>query len=366
MSVLRRPLDTSPLTAAVRRDDAKAWWHGIVTETPRYRGAPERARRVALGVGVFACLVGLLAMSVGFTEELADPTTRASDLVGMGFIVGLFFITSVFCAWGWWRLWRRRPRPVVHYRLARFAAANGLTYLPGPTHAAATSPLTQRGAVTLHRVLRGPGGDGVEFANYEIRSSSATVTLATFGGYVSLALPVELPHILLRSKDGPRVSLGLAGEPRDSQRLSLEGDFDRYFRLFCPAGYERDALYLFTPDVMARLVDHVRGLDVEIIGDRLYLLSSRELITERVDRWEALAAAVDALDDRVERWVRWREERADDGGAASPVRRDVAVVAGGVAPGGRRLRLVWGLGSLVLVGLGVIAMVALAVAGTLD
>ncbi len=366
MSVLRRPLDTSALADPVRRHDAKAWWRGVVKETPRYRGSTERARRIALGAGVFASLVGLLAISVGFTEELDDPSTRASDLVGMGFIVGLFLLASILCAWGWWRLWRRRPLAVVHYRLARFAAANGLVYLPGPTHAAATSPLTMRGAVTLHRVLRGPGDDGVEFANYEIRASSATVTLATFGGYVSLALPVELPHILLRSEDAPRSPLAFAGEPREAQRLSLEGDFDRYFRLYCPAGYERDALYLFSPDVMARLVDHVRGLDVEIIGDRLYLLSSRELITERADRWDALAAAVDALDDRAERWARWREERVDDVRVSSVMGHDVALSRGGVAPSGRRLRLVWGVGSLVLVGLGVIAMVALAVAGALD
>ena len=38
-----------------------------------------------------------------------------------------------------------------------------------------------------------------------------------------------------------------------TQVLSLEGDFDRYFTLYCPKEYERDALYVFTPDLMALL-----------------------------------------------------------------------------------------------------------------
>ena len=60
-----------------------------------------------------------------------------------------------------------------------------------------------------------------------------------------------------------------------TQKLSLEGDFDRYFSVYVPAKYERDALELLTPDVMVCLIDHGRQWDIEIVDDRLVVASRR-------------------------------------------------------------------------------------------
>jgi hypothetical protein len=38
-----------------------------------------------------------------------------------------------------------------------------------------------------------------------------------------------------------------------------------------PAGYENDALYVLTPDIMALLVDNAAGYDVEITGNQLFI-----------------------------------------------------------------------------------------------
>ncbi len=93
----------------------------------------------------------------------------------------------------------------------------------------------------------------------------------------------RLPHIVL---DPPRATASVLGLWERGQHLSLEGDFDRYFRLYCPTGYERDALYLFTPDVMARFIDSAATLEVEIVDDWLFLYSSTELSTlDRPARW---------------------------------------------------------------------------------
>ena len=129
-----------------------------------------------------------------------------------------------------------------------------------------------------------------------------------------------------------------AGAPADTQRLSLEGGFDRHFQLYCPIGYEADALYLFTPDVMARLLDHVRGFDVEIVDDWLLLVSTDDLVTTRPQDWRDIADAVDALDDRVERWARWQETRADRRSTTADESASTAA-AGRVSTRGRRLRV---------------------------
>lgn len=96
-------------------------------------------------------------------------------------------------------------------------------------------------------------------------------------GYMMIQLTKKLPHIILDSKANNR-KLFNSVLPRSfdvDQKLSLEGDFDKYFTLYVPKGYERDALYVFTPDIMALFIDHSSEFDAEIIGDKLYIYSLR-------------------------------------------------------------------------------------------
>jgi hypothetical protein len=96
-----------------------------------------------------------------------------------------------------------------------------------------------------------------------------------------IQLDRALPHMVLDAVQNDRKILGqrvsnLPARFDLAQRLSREGDFDRYFTLYAPADYERDALYVFTPDLMALLIDEAGSgeggsMDVEIIDDRMYV-----------------------------------------------------------------------------------------------
>ncbi|MCS5716279.1 hypothetical protein NVV95_17160 [Herbiconiux sp. CPCC 205716] len=363
MQALRRPIDTTALTAPVHRREVRRSWRALVAAHPEARDLAGAFRRLVLGFATFTAPIALLAFALIVWATLDDGGPDVVQAVVVQSVLGgLLLLAGVVCGWAWLRLRRRRPRPRVHHRLMGFAAANGLSYSPGPTSAAPGAPLRLRGALNLYRVLRSPDARGVEFANYELLNSTMSNTSPQFGGYCALRLPVALPNILLRSLDGPRRPLHTSAALPDSQVLSLEGDFDRYFRLYCPEGYERDALYLFTPDVMGRLVDHLRGLDVEIVDDWLYLISARDLVTDSAERWQALAAAVDALDDRIDRWARWRDDRAARG---EPVPR-----ADGSADGSARrlatqrgtLRTTWSLGTILIVGFVTLCFVGLLIA----
>jgi hypothetical protein len=113
------------------------------------------------------------------------------------------------------------------------------------------------------------------------RASSSSATMYRTGsgknesthrwGYVAVKLSTPLPNIVLDAVGNNGLFGSLPAALDGSQRLSLEGDFDRTFTLYCPSGYEADALYLFTPDIMARFVDHAAALDVEIVDDWLFL-----------------------------------------------------------------------------------------------
>jgi len=83
---------------------------------------------------------------------------------------------------------------------------------------------------------------------------------------LGVPLPRPLPNIaLLRRFDPPFSRL----DPRTAYAMGSE--FDEHFTLLCPPGYERDALYLFTPDVMAAMIDDAGAAlwGAEVVDDWL-------------------------------------------------------------------------------------------------
>ncbi|WP_053353970.1 hypothetical protein [Leucobacter musarum] len=178
-------------------------------------------------------------------------------------------------------------------------------------------------------------------------------------GYFAMTLPRRLPQMVLdaRSNDrGPFSSL--IHRPSEHQALSLEGDFDRYFRLYAPAGYERDALFVFTPDVMALLIDETGDLDVEIRDNRLFVYAPQGFDLDDARVWQRLARIRTVLAAQVSRQTaRYVDEQLPG----------LAFDADTVGAGGRRLRRrlpmwVWlaiGIPVVVLAVLGTIAAIVL-------
>lgn len=101
--------------------------------------------------------------------------------------------------------------------------------------------------------------------------------------YLQLRLPRQVPHLMIDSLHNGRLRSVLPGV----LRLSLEGDFDRHFAAYVPEGYARDALELLTPDVMASLIDHGRHWDIEVVEDRMIVVSGK--LSRRHDRRETCA-----------------------------------------------------------------------------
>ncbi|GHD49476.1 hypothetical protein D9V29_10635 [Mycetocola manganoxydans] len=299
---------------------------------------------------VVVALVGVVMFAL-FLVEL-------SRLPGGVFIaLGVFVVVAGAVALITVRVRRRVMRDrEIRFRLDRFAAANGMTYqhrvespdLPGMIFSLGADRVASD-------VLRTTASPSVEFGHHQYLERGGKNPIHRTWGYVAIELGTTLPHIVLDAvKNNSAIGSNLPTSFTTQQRLSLEGDFDRYFELYCPEGYERDALYLFSPDIMARFVDHAALFDVEIVDDMLFLYTGPAISTVNPAVWTLLFDTVAALQAKVDAWARWRDERLlnpaatpPDAAATGSAGASPAPIAGalaspaGVAVEGRRLRKRW-------------------------
>ncbi|MCD5345924.1 DUF3137 domain-containing protein [Agromyces sp. S2-1-8] len=341
----RAPSDFAPLSGPVDRGAVRAYEsdNGF---------APTDGRSGGFGVVVGVVLGGVaafvIALPLALVVMLASPVLEqlgvdmSSDRV---FQIAFLGAATLIACLAWFIVKDRRRAGEERYRVSRFAAANGLEFVPRIADPESPGMIFGIGGDRVaSEVVRLTRPRPVEIANYRYVQKTAKTHETFSWSYVEITLERRLPHIVLDSRrnNSPALGSNLPVPLATAQRLSLEGDFDRYFDLYCPEGYEADALYLFTPDVMARFVDTVAEFDIEIVDDRLYLYShgSRPLSGTDPATWEWVFATIDVLDAKLERWERWRDDRLaepDDGVSASTANPTPGIPRG-VAPQGRRLK----------------------------
>ncbi|OZB84707.1 hypothetical protein [Microbacterium sp. 13-71-7] len=346
------PFDARALTEPVDRARLAAW-----SREARAGGQGPRMGQIVLFLVIvlFIAFIGFAVFGVFLTIALGSSA---------GVVVPLLMLVVIGLAvWGGIAWWNRQL--VRGYRLAGFASANGMTYLPELKDPQLPGMLFDLGRSRVAKdLVRGVSPRFVEFANFTYTTGSGKDSETHDWGYIAIRLDVPLPNIVLdaQSNNGFFGS-NLPASYDAHQRLSLEGDFDRFFALYCPAGYERDALYLFTPDIMARFMDSVSSFDVEIVDDWLFLYAqNRQVSTLDPAAWAQMFGTVGAVLTKLQQWARWRDERlraTDPTGSGSPqaavAASAPALFAGpvaptpgdpaqpwspppGVAPGGRRLK----------------------------
>ena len=78
-----------------------------------------------------------------------------------------------------------------------------------------------------------------------------------------------------------------------TQRLRLEGDWDRHFALYVPNDYERDALYVITPDLMALLIDNLPGAYIETWDDNVAITAPGPLDFADPATWPRISRLIE-------------------------------------------------------------------------
>jgi hypothetical protein len=194
--------------------------------------------------------------------------------------------------------------------------------------------------------VRATSGRALDVANYRYtvkRDKSSTVYR---WGYLALKLDRRLPHMVLDATSNNLLfGSNLPRRFGKDSILSLEGDFDRYFTLYCPPEYGRDALYVFTPDLMALLIDESSAFDVEIVDDWMFVYSTVPFDLVQPAVWQRLDRIVDTVGAKTLRQIaRYADDRVSDPGLNI------------VAPQGRRMRRGIAPGAVVLSIVGIVGV----------
>ena len=332
---MERTIDYSPLFVTPSRTEVADFRRTTLAARPTAQA--EQVVRVISWVlgGVMAIVLGisLLVPAVVSIASIAAGQLEPAALVGF---VPPLLIMTVAAVLVVRALRARRFDWQKRLQMARFAEANALRYEPvseAPSYPGAIFGVGSERKVTDH--VRTTDERYLDFGNYRYVTGSGRNRSTHDWGFLALHLDRALPHMLLdsRANNGLLGSTNLPTVFSREQVLSLEGDFDRYFTLYCPQQYERDALYIFTPDLMALLIDEAAPFDVEIIDRWMLVYSARPFPLADAATYQRLLGIVSTVGAKtLTQTDRYVDERVGE------------FAANLVAPQGQRLRrgVPWG------------------------
>jgi len=326
VAMMTSPLDHRALVAPLNRDEIRSYTNFSKSiGVPAYDSVPMTLRSVATTalVLIFTPLFAATGV-VGLVTRGVTAETVAMAFFSLILVAGaLILLMRVRLPRRGRRLWRER------LAVSRFAEENGASYEALTSETPRVGMLfsigNERRVSDRVRFQRDPR---FEVGNLSYRINLPKNAVLDFHwGYIRIPLERRFPHTVLdsRSNNGVR-GARLPASMSNRGTTELEGDFSRFFELTVPPGYERDALYLLTPDLMALLIDEGADFDVEIVDDELFVYRPTPFALATTEEWQRIERIVDTIGARAQRRTqRYSDERIGDR------------LLNRVAPGGRRI-----------------------------
>lgn len=289
---------------------------------------------IFVGGFIMVFALGFMSMAVGSMSEGGNPVGIVFTVFPAVFVAGFVGLAVVavraVIRGGNWETW---------LRLDAFARANGMNFSPrdkNPQYPGAIFNIGDTRLVTNH--LTSATDRFLDIGNYQYSTGSGKSRSTHYWGFMALHLDRRLPNMVLDSKanNGLFGGTNLPAYFDKKQILSLEGNFNEYFTLYCPREYERDALYVFTPDLMALLIDNAAPFDVEIVDDWMFVYSATKFPSTAPGLYQRLFQIVDTVGAKtLAQTDRYVDEKVGD------------FAANFVAPQGQRLKRGWSVGAVI-------------------
>ena len=282
----------------------------------------------------FAGAIGSVAVTS--MQDGANPVgiafTLFPALFVAAFVVGVIFVIRAIVRGRNWENW---------LRLETFAKANGMNFSPRDANPQYPGAIFNQGdtrLVTNH--LTSASDRFLDIGNYQYSTGSGKSRSTHNWGFMALHLDRKLPNMVLDSKanNGLFGGTNLPAYFDKKQILSLEGNFNEFFTLYCPREYERDALYVFTPDLMALLIDNAAPYDVEIVDDWMFVYSAQPFPSTAPGLYQRLFQIVDTVGAKtLAQTDRYVDEKVGN------------FAANFVAPQGQRLKRGFSVGAVIFI-----------------
>ncbi|WEK61967.1 MAG: hypothetical protein P0Y60_04195 [Candidatus Microbacterium colombiense] len=233
---------------------------------------------LVVGAGVLAALA-VVAVQFLFGADGADATT---------FILAGLMVVPLAVARIRSHLRGPADREAEEYRLSRFAEANGLAYRTGELDPERSAALFGVGTSRVASdIVAGPAPRPFEVANYSFDTWVARARMPRVASYAAFDLRSPLPSMTLITK-APVAASGW--EPKAPlERVQIEGDLGSRFDVFTARETEQPVRHLLSPDVQAAIIAIADKCDIEVTGDRVFVIARRHLPMAEPAYWEWIA-----------------------------------------------------------------------------
>lgn len=313
------------LNVPVTRDDVKKFKKEYLIGALSFRGDVSMLPAIIIVFGVVVGLMFAMARAGGF----------GSVVMGVILLAFCALVYLIYCQLSF-------KEVAESIRAQRIAESNGWTYRYRATTVSYIASLFTTGRNSKYR-------DVIDTPTFQVGHYGFTTGYGRDRqdydyGYMVMPLDRRLPHMVLDSKSNDTNIFGMnfSNLPVTfdrSQTISLEGDFDRFYTLYAPGGYDVDVRYLFTPDVMQLLMRESDDVDMEILDDHIYVYFS-DYDMGSLAFWQRVERLHSLLGNKL---VRQSDHYTDD-----------KTVDGSVAPQGQRLKTSVPIVSIVIIALYVI------------
>lgn len=127
---------------------------------------------------------------------------------------------------------------------------------------------------------------------------------------IVVELPKQLPAIYLDTLSSKTEKQATIDAFMNATMFSLEGEFSDKYQVFCVNGNERNVLRVLTPDFMSILLDFVNNYDIEICGNKIWILSDDKVVKNIALQQEILTYAARLIEklDKVTRTNSFNEQ----------------------------------------------------------
>lgn len=270
---------------------------------------------------VQAALPWLIVVIVGFMITPLTLFISGGDPRGLLAVLPSIFLSGGVLGAGI-AGWRAHLKQLVIIK--QFALDNNLELKSDP-ELMALLPQSIANKGHSHKYMHGYeftiAGKPVTVFNYQYSEGHGKNQRTFRFGAAVLSTKKSYPHLFLDGSVN-----GASWSYSGNQKISLEGNFDKYFKLYAPKESKSVALAILTPDVMQTLINSAASYDVEIFDKSISFVSNKSFYGfQQLQDLEKCIKAVSGEFDHKE--VSWRPVYSATGQPMKLTRRNFGKLA---------------------------------------